>query len=128
MVRRRRRHTAACKIRVALKALEGSKTISQLSSEHYIHADLIYAWKLQFLDNGPKVFASKDERNQLESRESELCRQVQRLKTEVEWLKSKATGSGHSGPLRGQIPPVPQKTQTGNTPKQASRPIGLPLP
>ena len=29
MVRKRRRHTAACKFRAALKALEGSKTISR---------------------------------------------------------------------------------------------------
>ena len=38
MVKRRRRHTAAYKLRVALDALEGSKTISQLPSEHEIHA------------------------------------------------------------------------------------------
>ncbi len=29
MVKKRLRHTAACKFRVALEALEGSKTISQ---------------------------------------------------------------------------------------------------
>ena len=36
MVKKRRRHTAAYKFRVALEALEGGKTISQLSSEHEI--------------------------------------------------------------------------------------------
>ena len=58
MVRKRRRHTAAFKFRVALEALEGSKTISQLSSEHGIHANQIGAWKRQLLEDGPKVFAS----------------------------------------------------------------------
>jgi len=29
MVKKRRRHSAACKFRIALEALEGSKTISQ---------------------------------------------------------------------------------------------------
>ena len=43
MVKNRRRHTAAFKFRVAPEALEGSKTISQLSSEHEIHANLIRA-------------------------------------------------------------------------------------
>ena len=38
MVKKRRRHTAAYKFRVALEAVEGSKTISQLSSEHEVHA------------------------------------------------------------------------------------------
>ena len=41
MVKKRRRHSLACKFRVALEALEGSKTISQLSSEHAIHPNLI---------------------------------------------------------------------------------------
>ena len=45
MVKQRRRHAAAYKFRVALEALEGSKTISQLSSEHEIHANPIRAWK-----------------------------------------------------------------------------------
>lgn len=47
MVRKRRQHTAAYKFRVALEAVEGSKTISQLSSEHEVHANLIRAWKQQ---------------------------------------------------------------------------------
>ena len=32
MVKKRRRHSAAYKFRIALESLEGSKTISQLSS------------------------------------------------------------------------------------------------
>ena len=57
MVKKRRRHAAAYKFRVALEALEGSKTISQLSSEYEIHANLMRAWKRQLLENGPSVFA-----------------------------------------------------------------------
>ncbi len=41
MVKKRRRHTAAYKFRIALEALEGSKTIGQLSSEHEVHANMI---------------------------------------------------------------------------------------
>ncbi len=41
MVKKRRRHSAAYKFRIALEALEGSKTISQLSSEHEIHPNMI---------------------------------------------------------------------------------------
>ena len=39
MVRNLRRHTAAFKVRLALKALDGSKTVSRLSSEHEIRAN-----------------------------------------------------------------------------------------
>ena len=41
MVKKRRRHTAVFKFRVALEVLEGSKTISQFSSEHEIHSNVI---------------------------------------------------------------------------------------
>ena len=58
MVKKRRRHTAAYNLRVALEALEGSKTIRQLSSEHEIHAKLIRAWKRQLLEDGHRVYAS----------------------------------------------------------------------
>ena len=62
MVKKRRRHSAAYKFRIALEALEGSKTISQLSSEHEIHPNMIRAWKRQLLEDGPSVFASNGKR------------------------------------------------------------------
>ena len=46
MVKKRRRHSAAYKLWVALEALEGSKTISQLSSEREVHANMIRAMRL----------------------------------------------------------------------------------
>ena len=66
MVKKRRRHTALYKFQVALEALEGSKTISQLSSEHEINANLIRAWKWQLQEDSPKVFATNGERKQRE--------------------------------------------------------------
>ena len=58
MVKKRRRHTAAFNFRGGLEALEGSKTIRQLFSEHKIHANLIRAWKRQPLEDGHSVDAS----------------------------------------------------------------------
>ncbi|MCY3994252.1 MAG: transposase [Caldilineaceae bacterium] len=89
MVWKRRRHTAAYEFRIALEALEGSKTISQLSSEQEIHANLIRAWKRRLLEDGPSVFASKGERKQREqeAQVAERYEQIGRLKMELEWLK-----------------------------------------
>ena len=86
MVKKRRRHTAVYKFRVALEALEGSKTISQIASGHEIHANLIWAWKRQLLADGPCVFASNGERKQREqeAQEAELYEQIGRLKMELE--------------------------------------------
>ena len=81
---------------MALQALEGSKTISQLSSEHEIHANLIRAWKRQLLEGGPNVFAANGERKQREqeTQEAELYEPIERLKLELEWLKGKVARSG----------------------------------
>ncbi len=97
MVKKRRRHSAAYKFRIALEALEGSKTISQLSSEHEIHPNMIRAWKRQLLEDGPSVFASNGERRhrEQESQEAELYEQIGRLKMELEWLKKKLPASVH---------------------------------
>ena len=80
MVKKQRRHSAAYKFRIALEALEGSKTISQLSSEHEIHANLIRSWKRQLQEEGPRVFATNGERKQREqeAQEAELYEQIGR--------------------------------------------------
>ena len=105
MVKKRRRHSAAYKFRIALEALEGSKTISQLSSEHEIHPNMIRAWKRPMpLEDGPSVFASNGERKQRqqEAQEAELYEQmaaarplrIGRLKMELEWLKKETACFG----------------------------------
>ena len=55
IVKNQRRHTATYKFRIAQEALEGSERISQLSSEHEIHANLIRTWKRQPPEDGPSV-------------------------------------------------------------------------
>ena len=96
MVKKRRRHIASYKFRVALEALEGGKTISQLSSEHEIHPNLIRDWKRQLLEDGPRVFATNGERKQKEqeAQEAELYEQIGRLKMELEWLRKKVARFG----------------------------------
>ena len=88
MVKKRRRHSAAYKLRIVLEAVEGSKTIGQLAREHEIHANLIRAWKRQLPEDGPSVFASNSERKQREQ-EARLHEQIGRLKVELKWLKDK---------------------------------------
>ena len=81
MVKKQRQFTAGYKFNVALEPGEGSNKISQLSSEHEIHANLIRAWKRQRLEDGPRVFASSGERKQREqgAQEAELYEQIGRL-------------------------------------------------
>ena len=61
MVKKRRRHSAAYKFRIAL---EGSKTISQLSSEHEVHPNMIRAWKRRLLEDVPRILYSHERPHQ----------------------------------------------------------------
>ena len=97
MVKKRRRHTAAYKFRIALEAVEGSKTISQLSSEHEIHANLISGpgngncWKTVPVSS--PATASTNSGNRRPRKQSSTNR-LGRLKMELEWLKKKVSRFG----------------------------------
>jgi transposase-like protein len=90
--RKRRQHDAQFKLRVALEAVKGLKTISQIASEYDLHPNLVSSWKKQLLEGGSSLFSSDAARQQhdQEKREAELYEQIGRLKMELEWLKKKA--------------------------------------
>src|ERR1035441_1459562 len=54
--RPRRNHTATFKAKVALAAIKGEKTLSQLSEQFDIHANQITQWKGQLLEGAVGVF------------------------------------------------------------------------
>ena len=49
-------HTSAYKFRVAMAALKGDKTVSQLCQEFGVVASQIYKWKTALLERGSSVF------------------------------------------------------------------------
>lgn len=86
-----RKHEAAFKAKVALEAIKGEKTISQLSSESGVHPNQIRAWRDRALKALPAVFSRGVDRKEKdhEALEQELFRQIGQLKVENEWLKKK---------------------------------------
>jgi len=54
--RPRRNHTAALKAKVALAALKGEKTLSELAQQFDVHANQITQWKGQLLEGAAGVF------------------------------------------------------------------------
>lgn len=56
--RPRRHHSAAFKAKVALAAIQGDKTLSQLAEEFEIHANQIIEWKKHLLADVSSVFGA----------------------------------------------------------------------
>lgn len=54
--RPRRNHSPAFKAKVALAALKGDKTTSELSQQFEVHASQITQWKSQLLESAAQVF------------------------------------------------------------------------
>ena len=52
----RRRFTAEFKAKVALEAIRGERTISELATKHQLHPNQITQWKRQAIDNLAKGF------------------------------------------------------------------------
>ncbi len=50
MTRKRRRHSDEFKARVALEAVKGVKTLSELSATHGVHPTVIAQWKRHLVD------------------------------------------------------------------------------
>jgi len=59
MTGKRKRYTAEFKAKVALEALRGELTVSQLATKHGVHQTLIGDWKRQALDGLVTVFSGK---------------------------------------------------------------------
>jgi transposase len=96
MGRKRKSHAAGFKAQVALAAVKGDKTVSELASAHGVHPTLIHAWKKQLLDNAEELFQTgvKTSGVEHEALQAQLYEQIGRLKTELDWLKKKAASFG----------------------------------
>ena len=90
MARKRKQHADEFKARVALDAIKGIKTLSELSATHGVHPTVIAHWKRQLLDGAAAVFSRGSGGGRTEEQvTAPLYEQIGRLKVEVDWLKKK---------------------------------------
>ena len=87
----RKNYPASFKVKVALAALKGDKTMAQLASEFGVHGNQIQQWKKRLQTEAATIFSSRRRRTEREAEElqAELYRQIGQLKVELDWFKKR---------------------------------------
>ena len=91
MTTTRKTYSPKFKARVAIEAMRGDKTLSQLGSQFKVHPMQIAKWRKAALDQLPELFV--DGRRKASNGTVDhpaLYEEIGRLKVELDWLKKKA--------------------------------------
>jgi len=82
------------KAKVAIDAVKGDITTSELTSEYGVHPTQVNRWKKQLLTSASGLFSGPAEKSQesFDQERSGLSEQIGKLQVQLDWLKKK---TGH---------------------------------
>jgi len=87
----RKQFSSEFKVKVAMAALKGDRTIAELASEFQVHPTQVTTWRNELKDRageifeGPKAKSSKEYKEEIER----LYTDIGRIQVENNWLKKK---------------------------------------
>jgi transposase-like protein len=87
----RKQYSPKFKAKVAVEAIRGERTLSQLASQYHVHPVQIGQWRKTALEQLAELFVDRRSRKQADhdSEKDALYEQIGRLKVELDWLKKK---------------------------------------
>ena len=91
--RKRRNHSPRFKAKVAVEAMKGNRTISQIADEFELHSNQVTGWKTQLREGIESIFETAPEK----APAPEPCEDIAALQAkigeltmELDWLKKKS--------------------------------------
>jgi transposase-like protein len=91
MTTTRKQYSPKFKARVAIEAIRGEKTLSQLGSHFKVHPIEIAKWRKSAVEQLPELFVDgRTKARNSEADSNALYEEIGRLKVELDWLKKKA--------------------------------------
>ena len=87
----RKRFSNEFRAKVALAALKGDKTMSELASEFGVHPTQVSAWRNELKSRATEIFGSPRDKTSGDKNEliEELYKNLGQMKVEHDWLKKK---------------------------------------
>ena len=90
MTTTRKQYSPGFKARVALEAIRGEKTLSQLGCQFKVHPMQIAKWRKSAIEQLPELFVDgRTKKASMETGNDALYEEIGRLKVELDWLKKK---------------------------------------
>jgi transposase-like protein len=91
MTATRKQYSPQFKARVAMEAIRGEKTLSQLGSQFKVHPMQIAKWRKSAIEQLPDLFVDGRTRKATgaDTDTDALYQEIGRLKVELDWLKKK---------------------------------------
>lgn len=88
-----KRWSTAAKFEIALQAVKGETTMSELCNKHQVSPSQVHAWKKQLMEQGQDIFAKKSDKaaakkaEALEQKQVKLYETIGQLTVERDFLK-----------------------------------------
>jgi transposase-like protein len=88
---KRKTFTDKFKARVALDAVKGIKTLSELAAEYKVHPNQVSQWKKLLVSGSPELFSGRKgvARENNDKEITTLYEEIGRLKMDIKWLEKK---------------------------------------